>query len=76
MNAVKARNVFLVGIHCPLDELLVREKNRGDRRVDLAGEQFENVHADKKYELELDTSILSSFDCATIIIEHVNKHSS
>ena len=74
MGAVKGRHVFLVGIHCPLEEVCIREKIRGDRRVGLAGEQFDDVHVDKHYDLELDTSKLSSSDCAVKIIRHVNRH--
>ena len=74
MNVVEGREVYLVGIHCPLAELCIREKNRGDRRVGLASEQFDDIHSDKQYDLELDTSKLSSSDCARKIIELVTEH--
>ena len=73
MSVIKGRDVYLIGVYCPLTELCVREKKRGDRKLGLASEQFDNVHADKQYELEVDTSKLSSSACAKKIIQLVNK---
>ena len=71
MNVVQDRDVYLIGVYCPLAELCIREKKRGDRKVGLASEQFDHVHVDKQYELEVNTSILSSSKCAKKIIELV-----
>ena len=50
-------DIFLVGIHCDLDELDRREKARGDRR---AGEgrthvEVDGIHGFGAYDLEIDT---------------------
>lgn len=71
MNAIQDRDAYFIGVYCPLAELCIREKKRGDRKVGLASKQFDHVHADKQYELEVDTSILSSSECAKKIIELV-----
>ena len=51
MNVVQDRDVYLIGVYCPLAELCIREKKRGNRRIGLAAEQFDHLHADKQYEL-------------------------
>jgi chloramphenicol 3-O phosphotransferase len=57
-------SVTFVGVFCPLEELEHRERTRGDRSIGLAKTQLELVHKHTIYDIELDTSILSSRDCA------------
>ena len=45
--------VWLVALHCPLDELERRERVRGNRPSGLARSQFEKVHSYCAYDLEL-----------------------
>ncbi|WP_078554024.1 chloramphenicol phosphotransferase CPT family protein [Bacillus alkalicellulosilyticus] len=66
-------SVTFVGVHCPLEELEHREKNRRDRMVGLAKSQFELVHKHFIYDIELDTSLLNSRDCALEIKNTLNK---
>jgi chloramphenicol 3-O phosphotransferase len=47
-------DVYLVGVHCPLDELERREQARGDRPPGDARRDFETIHAFTTYDLELD----------------------
>jgi chloramphenicol 3-O phosphotransferase len=51
-------DVFLVGVHCTLDELERRERLRGDRRIGEAREHVEvdGVHGFGAYDLEVDTT--------------------
>jgi chloramphenicol 3-O phosphotransferase len=62
---------FLIGVHCPLDELLRREQARGDRPAGTAARQFERVHHYGIYDFEFDTSVSQPEDCARAIISHV-----
>jgi chloramphenicol 3-O phosphotransferase len=62
-------DVTFVGVHCPLAELERREKERGDRRQGMARQQFEQVHAQAIYDVEVDTSVLCSEECASIIVD-------
>jgi len=56
--------VWLIGVRCSLPELERRELARGDRQAGLAREQYETIHADALYDIEVDTSVLSLNECA------------
>lgn len=59
-----SRDVVLVGVHCPLQELERRENLRGDRPVGLAARQWEQVHAHGLYDIECDTATADAEECA------------
>jgi chloramphenicol 3-O phosphotransferase len=71
-------DVTFVGVHCPLEELERREKERGDRKQGMARQQFEQVHAQAIYDVEVDTLAHSPGECASIIVEYMDakQHSS
>lgn len=48
-------DVLFVAVHCPLGVLVERERQRGDRPLGSAKRDFETIHADKLYDLELNT---------------------
>ncbi len=50
-------DVYFVGIHCPLEELERREKERKDRPVGDARRDFETIHVHALYDLELDSTL-------------------
>ena len=56
--------VWLVGVHCSLTELERRERERSDRQEGQAREQFQTIHADAIYDIEVDTSTTSLTECA------------
>ena len=60
-------DVFFVGVHCPLEELERRERGRGDRPVGDARRDFESIHRDALYDLEVDSSGEPAENVATII---------
>lgn len=60
-------SVWLVGVHCSLEELERREKSRSDRQIGLAKEQMATIHNSVIYDIEIDTSISSLEECAMII---------
>ena len=56
--------IFFVGVVAPLEVLEERERRRGDREIGLARWQFERVHRDIAYDLEVDTSRATALACA------------
>ena len=46
-------DVFFVGIHCPLDELVRREALRGDRPAGSAAQDFHTIHQGLEYDFEV-----------------------
>ncbi|NVD37425.1 AAA family ATPase [Ensifer sp. HO-A22] len=46
-------DVFFVGLHCELDELVRRETLRADRPLGSAADDFHRVHEGQRYDLEL-----------------------
>ena len=57
-------DLHLVGVMAPLDVLEAREAKRADRTPGLARWQYERVHKDTCYDLEVDTSRLTPLECA------------
>lgn len=47
--------VFFIGLHCPADELVARERARGDRPIGSALQDFHNIHSGLSYDLELNS---------------------
>ena len=60
-------HVSFVGVFAPLDVLEARERQRSDRRIGLARWQYERVHKDEIYDLEIDASRATPLECATVI---------
>jgi chloramphenicol 3-O phosphotransferase len=67
--ALGAARIFYVGVRCPVEVLEKRELDRGDRRIGMGRWQADHVHEGMRYDLELDTSILSPLQCAHRILE-------
>lgn len=71
------KHAIFVGVHCPIEELERRERDRGDRPIGLARSQMDIVHQHGVYDLELDTNELSTAECANRIKEYMKtNHSS
>lgn len=62
-------DVFLVGVHCPLEELERRERLRGDRKLGEAREHLRVVHSHGSYDFEIDTSARSPDENARLIVD-------
>ncbi len=63
---------YLVGVRCPLDVLVERERSRQDRTLGQAAAQFPIVHAHGLYDVEVDTSQLNPAECAEKIIQRLH----
>jgi chloramphenicol 3-O phosphotransferase len=57
----------MVGVFAPFEVLEARERERGDRMIGLARWQYERVHRDMTYDLEIDTSSPTPMECAELI---------
>lgn len=55
LQALYPYRVWLVALHCPLEELERRERIRGNRPLGLARSQFYKVHSYCSYDLELNS---------------------
>ncbi|WP_157573668.1 chloramphenicol phosphotransferase CPT family protein [Nocardia jejuensis] len=60
-------DVVFVGVHCSRDELVRREKQRGDRLVGTAIAQLAGTHRHGVYDCEVDTSSQKLADCSAEI---------
>ncbi len=49
-------DLFFVGVHCPLDELERRERERQDRPIGDAKRDFVTIHEHCQYDLEVDST--------------------
>ena len=64
-------DAYLIGLFCPLEILEQREKDRKDRTLGQAREQFDVIHKYVIYDLELDTSVSTVDECAIKVIERL-----
>jgi len=61
--------VIMVKVICPVEELNKRERERGDRDIGLAANQFKHMESQTKYDLIVDTHAKSTNECARSIIK-------
>jgi chloramphenicol 3-O phosphotransferase len=66
-------NAYLIGIRCPLEIVEQREHQRKDRTLGQARAQFDVIHKYTQYDLEVDTSLLTTEECAQKIIERLKS---
>jgi len=67
-RGLRGLDVLAVGVHCDLDVLEERERQRGDRSVGLARRQLPTTHAEALYDVEVDTSTGALDDCVDAIV--------
>ncbi|MFF2013391.1 chloramphenicol phosphotransferase CPT [Streptomyces sp. NPDC058195] len=64
--------VLWVGVRCDPGIAAGREIARGDRVIGMAASQAEIVHKGVAYDIEVDTGVTESLDCARAIATRVN----
>jgi len=69
VRELAGERVWLVGVHCGVEELERRERARGDRQIGLAKEQEATLHRGVVYDIEVDTTVTSAEACALAIRE-------
>ena len=64
-------DVFLVGVHCALEEIDRRERLRGDRRIGEAREHVEvdRIHDFGPYDFEVDTTHRDTAELAVEVVQ-------
>jgi len=67
VSELRDERVWLIGVHCSVEELERRERARGDRQPGLAREQQGTIHNSVLYDIEVDTSVMSLEQCAGIV---------
>ena len=68
-----AGEAYFIGIRCPKEEAIRREKARGNRFPGLVETQFDIVHRHGLYDLECNTVTNSSTECANLIQQLVRE---
>jgi chloramphenicol 3-O phosphotransferase len=68
-NLLPQFEVRLVGLFAPLHILEARELARGDRDIGLARWQYDRVHRNVAYDLEIDTSVSTPLQSAKMILD-------
>lgn len=63
---------YLIGVHCPLDVIEKREKERKDRTLGSAQLQFDVVHRWTHYDLAFDSSTMTPEEGADRIFNFLN----
>jgi chloramphenicol 3-O phosphotransferase len=66
-------DVLFVGVRCPLEVVVQRERDRRDRTIGQAAAQLEVVHRAGGYDLEVDTAVLSPGDAASLIADAIRE---
>jgi chloramphenicol 3-O phosphotransferase len=63
--------VCWVAVHCDPDTAAMREQERGDRPPGLARKQAASVHRGVRYDIELDTSVMTVVDSVALLADNV-----
>ena len=66
-------DVLRVGVRCPLEVLLERERERKDRTLGQAEAHFDVVHRWMRYDVEVDTSVLAPGEAVERIVAAVER---
>ena len=74
VNTFKDANAFLIGVRCNLASLQKREAERQDRLIGIAQFQHERVHLHGVYDHEVDTTNITSEECARSILAYVENN--
>lgn len=66
-------SVLFVGVHCPLDLLVKREFERGDRPVGSAKNDYHRIHKNKVYDVEVHAEDTVEYNVGKILDAWVSK---
>lgn len=69
----KEQTFYLVGVHCSIEELVRRERARGDREHGLAESQVDRIHENREYDFSVDTSRSNPTDCANTLVDWLQQ---
>ena len=63
----------LVGTFCNLETLVERERNRNERMLGSAAEQYFRAHKGIEYDIEVETDVRSVKECAKSILDQFGQ---
>lgn len=69
-------DVFFVGVHCPLEILIARERERGNRPIGSAKKDYETIHAGKIYDIELHSTDEANANVEKLLVNWRKGHRS
>jgi len=72
VKQLDGHEVLFVHVHCPLSELQIREKKRGDREIGQAKSQLDYLQLKELYDVSIDTFEYTTDECVDRIIEAYN----
>ncbi|MBS0186305.1 MAG: hypothetical protein JSS34_08310 [Proteobacteria bacterium] len=76
VEMLKEHTVYFIGIFCDFKAMSEREVLRRDRALGLSNDQMDRVHGfSQAYDLKINTTTLSPFDCAKEILKFQEKTS-
>lgn len=73
LELINHNDVYLIGVKCNLQQLEYRENLRSDRRIGEARGQYHLVHENINYDFTVDTTNLSSLECAWKIASFISE---
>jgi chloramphenicol 3-O phosphotransferase len=73
VSALHTFNILYVKVHCPLPMVQQREQARGNRTIGLASFQYQRMHHDSLYDVEVDTSLQTPDACAAQILTTLSQ---
>lgn len=73
-TAFRPHPVLSVGVRCPLDVVVRRERDRRDRTIGQARAQFDVVHRYARYDVQVDTSTADPETCAAVVVDAMARH--
>lgn len=73
LERTKEYGILLVGVHCSLEELNRRERQRGDRTIGEAAAQINLVHRAFSYDVEVDSSTKAPSELALEIMDYIKR---
>lgn len=74
LDRTNGYELLKVHVTCPLDELLKRESDRGNRCIGSAETSYQYLYPKDGYDLEVDTSKHSTEECAIMIINKLQSN--
>jgi len=73
LAAAAGLDLVLVRVFCPLEELVRREHDRGNRTAGIAAMQYPLVHAGIDHDVTVDTSTASPEACAEVVAAYLRS---
>lgn len=73
LDSIRGFSTLLVGVHCALEELNRRERNRGNRTIGEAAAQIHRVHRCFIYDIEVDSTAQSPSKLAAEIMGYIQR---